>query len=295
MEKDFAAYFRVTAPGTVINWAGGTLTMGEKGIATFHSPGGTIRKMSAKSSIADLYQKDVYIRACWDESYGKGVPLKVCPWAYQRPVILGDQVENSPGLGDVFDTEYVDSSPCEYRAMRRSHFLVLNLIVHELTLQFPDRKAPRLTLLDAGSLDGSCPHHTTHNGFPPTALDVQYFTLGESNCTQGGKPRVEIWDEGSSWPGQLNSLFDAKRNAAYILLLAEAFPWLTSTNAGGRYMNNHILMCSKIRAAIMNAAKTQAEREILKKATQDEDTPYYNHHLHMHLYFGEEINPEMIV
>jgi hypothetical protein len=169
--------------------------------------------------------------------------------------------------------------------MYRHIFQTLEFISRELQLQFPDRKAQRLTFLDAGNFDGVCPNHGTHNGFPPTALDVQYYTLGESNCTQFGQPHTEIWND----DGALNrKVFDAERNAAYILLLAEAFPWLGTGN-------NYLMINSKVRSAIISAGKSIAEQAILKGASRDEDTPTYNHDRHMHLYFKKEINENAIL
>jgi hypothetical protein len=42
-----------------------------------------------------------------------------------------------------------------------------------------------------------CPGHpnNSHSGFIQTSLDVNYFTLGESNYTQYGGRDVDIWNE----------------------------------------------------------------------------------------------------
>jgi hypothetical protein len=76
MQADYANYFATISAGTVLNWAQGTLIMGDSKVAVYTGPDGIKLTMTRDTSIKSIYQKNQYIRQAWDEAYGKGVPFQ---------------------------------------------------------------------------------------------------------------------------------------------------------------------------------------------------------------------------
>jgi len=295
-QSDYNAYFANAKPGDSMPWADGTLTMGNNGIATYTGPDGNKLSFSRNTKLSDIASRNSYIRAAWDANYGKDCHRLICPFASQEPVIIGHFVPDNKNIIPIYDTESIETGICTYRWYRASHFSVIDLIGKELQAQFPDRKAKRISFLDASDITGICPLHATHNDLMCLSLDIQYFTMGNSNHTQMwsqddlAREIVKIWGE----DGELNAMFDAERNAVFVRMLAEAFPYTSD----GEHGNNQILMHSKIRAAILQYAERNMTKEdvgLIRRATRDEDTSSYNHNLHMHLYVGDSINWGMAI
>jgi hypothetical protein len=78
-QSDFDAYWKSSAPGSVINWAGGTLTRNSDGTATFMGPDtgqATTRETMTFDPSTDLAQiafRLPSVRNSWGEKYGIGV------------------------------------------------------------------------------------------------------------------------------------------------------------------------------------------------------------------------------
>jgi hypothetical protein len=68
-QSDWKSYFTNTAPGTVTNWAGGTLTMGQNGQAIYNDQYGAEIPINVNTSLGYMYAL-LGVKAAWDKAYG---------------------------------------------------------------------------------------------------------------------------------------------------------------------------------------------------------------------------------
>jgi hypothetical protein len=68
-QSDWKNYFTDTAPGTVTNWAGGTLTMGQNGQAIYKDRYGAEIPINVNTSLGYMYAL-LGVKAAWDKAYG---------------------------------------------------------------------------------------------------------------------------------------------------------------------------------------------------------------------------------
>jgi hypothetical protein len=66
--SDYQDYFKNTTPGTTSNWAGGSLSMGQGGNATYTDPLGTTLNFNQNTPLTDLY-KNPFIADLWGSVY----------------------------------------------------------------------------------------------------------------------------------------------------------------------------------------------------------------------------------
>lgn len=197
------------------------------------------------------------------------------------PVVMGDFAtsplrdnKGTPILGQITTGDYQDATQCKYVDFPLQYTQALWVIGVVIGKKYSNRAAKKLTYLAAGSKTGNCPDHPTHAGFPPGCIDIQYYTFGQSNYTQWGTPKSEIWDGA----GELRANFDVARNAYLIKAISEAWPGL-----------KQVLCHSKIKAALVGHDAS------LDKVIQADDTPSYNHNTHMHIQLSGEVNKGMVI
>ena len=206
------------------------------------------------------------------------------------PVKLGDfctrDLAMVVNLKDRVFAQNIDASTCQYPDLKMQYAQVVNLINMEIDFQFWGRRiARRLSIMDAGSRTLVCPDHGTHNG-EPCLFDFHPYTLKETNYTQWGEPRQQIWKPN----GDLDlSVYDVERNALFILYLSFAFPSIRN--------KKQIMHHPKIKQALINfylnihGAEMQAK--IIDQSIQADDTPKWNHHLHGHVELYGDCDFEM--
>ena len=230
--------------------------------------------------------RNLGVKTTWvSRHYGTKRELeKLFPGVELFEVKLGDKV--CQNLAAIVDTRTVkngsiDATQCEYGDLYRQYFDALRWIAFSLKFQFPDRLAQRMTFLDLGCRFGMCPNHPTHTG--ARCGDIQPYTLGPNNYTQKGDPRQQIWRP----DGSLDlTVFDVARNSMLILMMAKAFPSLSTKQP--------ILLHEIIRNEILNYAKINYSHEdylLIQRATRPEDG--YNHGLHMHVEIYGPVNGGM--
>jgi hypothetical protein len=71
-ETDFHSYFANTKPGSTQDFAGGKLTMGNDGYATYISPTGALVKFNKNDPLRDIVIGSPEIKAEWTKLYGAG-------------------------------------------------------------------------------------------------------------------------------------------------------------------------------------------------------------------------------
>ena len=172
---------------------------------------------------------------------------------------------------------HIDASVCQYPDLKTQYAQAVNLISMEIDFQFWGKRlalARYLTMLDAGSRTLVCPDHGTHNG-EPCLFDYQQYTLKETNYTQWGEPRQQIWKPN----GDLDlSVYDVERNRMFVVLLSTAFPSIQN--------KKKIMLHPKIKQALIDCCishRDAKEATIIEKSIQADDTPKWNHHLHGHV------------
>ena len=277
--RDLKKYFDTTPEGKTYKWANGTITRTRSGAIYRDSKGQEIN-INPNTNIKWLMKnKDIYDQ--WMTIYADKEPLH----SYV-PVTLGSVVTRDLSkVSAVIDTNYVDASQCEYKDLVYQYIQTFEWLATEVAFRVANRPCSKLTYLDASSRTGICENHSTHNGYPPSCIDIQYYTKGETNYTQRGNPRINIWTN-----GKLNDLFDAERMALLVVLMAEAFPCLTNSNSA------QVLAWPDIKRAMMNVYNPGSEEyKIINEVVQADNTPAYNHNRHMHVYLLGEVNYDMIV
>lgn len=66
---DYQDWFANTPSGHSQDWAGGQISKGKGGIASYTDPLGQSHTLTSRSSLADLYGQSPYIAQQWDEQY----------------------------------------------------------------------------------------------------------------------------------------------------------------------------------------------------------------------------------
>ena len=272
-------YFDTSIPGDTVNWALGTITRNIND-AVFIDRYGKKLVFNRSTNPVWLY-KHPDIQAQWDRVFGEEPPEFTV-----GPVKLGNYLDYL-GVIALYDTPYIDASQCRNRDLVAQYFHALDLISAEISMHFPERKCNKLTLLDASSRTGVCINHDTHNGLPPCCVDIQYYTLGETNYTQRGPIITDIWHDGI-----LNlTVFDAERMSMLVLLMHEAFPGLTADSLRGE-----VLTWPSIKAAMLNVyPHDSVEYAIIDSVITPDSNANYNHDRHMHVRITHEVNLEMVV
>jgi len=280
IRSDYSLYFETTPVGHICLFAGGTLLRCE-GYAEFTDSTGKKSNLYPQDNVLKIYRTYPDIQQTWNKVYGTNCFATGCPHAMRLTLVLGGQIASDDSLiTQVRTTDWIDASIAEYRDTMLAYFQILELCVRETNFQFPNRLAPKIVILDAGSASGICPNHTTHNGYPPQAYDICYFTLTECNNTQSNKlPKAKIWNEPDWTPNStLNlSVFDVERNAHFAYRLLKCHP------------NLQLIMAEKIKFALMSKYQKGTDQYKVLSGIQGCADYGLNHWMHAHVY-AREIN-----
>lgn len=284
IQRNFFEYFDKTPEGTAIVWANGTITRTKYGATYIDSKGNEIKLNKQTNPIWLLKNPDI------KEQYEKQY-FHTFPELYSEPLILGKTIiNNNTSITPVYDTAFVDASCCTNRDFLQQYYETFNLLAIEIALQFPDRPCSKLTFLDASSRTGICVNHETHNCFPPTCIDIQYYTKGETNYTQRGTPKTVLWDENNNLK---LDVFDAERMAMLIVLMAEAFPSLVESSAGNTCQ---VIVGPQFKGEMLKLyPKNSEEYNHINKILMEDTSKKYNHEFHMHVYLRGDVNLDMEV
>jgi hypothetical protein len=156
---------------------------------------------------------------------------------------------------------------------------IIDLIAKTIYYDFPNRLDRRLNIGDCTPTIGGCDGHpgSSHAGL--RTMDVDYYTLGESNVTQY-KPecaeKTRIW---SDFYKLIN--FDWERNYIFWKRIKEAFP-----NAK---VNTDKRILSYMKEKVRKKYGADSVHKLIRFVYGDGENQY-NHHIHAHIYLGYFIN-----
>jgi len=141
---------------------------------------------------------------------------------------------------------------------------MLQYIFREVAYKYPDRNDPRISILDA-SKGGStpCPNHPVGH-IHCADIDLQYYTLGESNYVQlapSGEVYTNIWNSNNT----LNNLFDIERVYYLFTRIGYYFPYSLIT----------------VDHKILDALPSLPNNKVV-----GDDVPSYGHKYHAHCRLG---------
>lgn len=105
--QDFQNYFNSTSPGTTQDWAYGSLTMGDNGVATYTDPYGTAINFTSNTPLSELYQGSPSIASYWDDYYGSDVTNSLAPSTTLSQLL---ESQMGGGLGNAIPTSTSSSS-----------------------------------------------------------------------------------------------------------------------------------------------------------------------------------------
>jgi hypothetical protein len=189
--------------------------------------------------------------------------------------IIPDDTTSLWGVDNIF-YKYVGHQECQYSKKRVIDGV--EYVAQKLFYQFPDRQDKQLWVGDASpSLFTTCINCRLYNnvcsGHPGTShghkkeIDINYFTLAESNATQyrpTGVPPIIIWK--SLTPMVLDtSVFDWERNFYFLKYSIDIFP------------NSHFTL----QEDILKYMLSKTGIPFIGQLSVDTGT-VYQHHTHIH-------------
>lgn len=172
---------------------------------------------------------------------------------------------------------YAGKNECQY--MYRTVLEILNISMRYVCSLYPRKYNSEFVLGDAGCLQKShCPGHGgAHDGL--SVIDLNYCTLKGFNMThyrrrgmpdKYGGANINFWKDPIAHQGLELDVFDTEKNYALYKLLKQLFPKSTLMTSEG--LNKHFNQ-------VYNGSVLQGDN--IEK---------YNHHRHVHISFGHEIN-----
>jgi hypothetical protein len=177
--------------------------------------------------------------------------------------------------------------------MRSDHRRIVELIAMEIYHKFPDRKDRRLSIGDNTPQTGNCSGHPSGSHSGCDVMDINYYTLGETNTTHyrpgnsgdACNKLISIW-RGDGWVGNnpdnlLIDLFDWERNYVIIKRIAELFP--------DSYFMINTCIGNYIYSKVKNLYGYNEAIKFINRVNTD-NIPTYNHHIHCHIALRMQLN-----
>lgn len=162
------------------------------------------------------------------------------------------------------------------------------LVAQSIYHDFPDKFDRKLVIGDACNYPDDCDGHPHGTHSTLHSFDMNYYTMNDFNTTQyfahdkksNYRKLVNIWNTRNNGVELLPNMFDAKRNALFVIRYAQIFPKC-------KFLTNDALM----KEMSKSVRKYYSDyNELFFTHAQGGPALKWNHHTHYHITTNKAIN-----